>query len=107
MIDATDTNISREQELINADGRKMNDSNPLLDDEYSRETPLLTRSHGMQRNDRFSTAFLASVIASLGSLNFGYTLGYTSPTELEMEKDVHLNMSKTQFSWFAVSNSSK
>lgn len=105
MIDASDTIVGsrRQQELINAnDGRIMTD-NPLVDDDFTHESPLLPRTHGVQKNDRFSTAFLASVIASLGSLNFGYTLGYTSPTELELEKDTRLNMSKTQFSWFAVS----
>ena len=51
--------------------------------------------------DRFSTILLPSVVASLAALNFGFTLGYTSPTEKALTKDLKLN--DPQFSWFAVS----
>ena len=50
--------------------------------------------------DRFSTVLLPSVVASLAALNFGFTLGYTSPTEVELKKDL---LSSEQFSLFTVS----
>ena len=55
------------------------------------------------KNERFITAFIASVIASLASVCFGFALGYTSPTEHKMESDERLNITKEEFSWFAVS----
>ena len=55
--------------------------------------------------DRFSTILLPSVVGSLAALNFGFTLGYTSPTQKELEKDLKLN--SNQFSWFVVSQESK
>lgn len=58
----------------------------------------------IESKDRFSSVFAAAVTASLASLCFGFTLGYTSPTELKMTtdgKDGHLVISKSQFSWFA------
>ena len=51
--------------------------------------------------DRFSTVLLPSVLASLAALNFGFTLGYTSPTETELTKD--LLSSDGQFTLFTVS----
>lgn len=51
--------------------------------------------------DRFSTVLLPSVVASLAALNFGFTLGYTSPTETELTKD--LLSSDEQFTLFTVS----
>ena len=51
--------------------------------------------------DRFSTVLLPSVVASLAALNFGFTLGYTSPTETELTKD--LLRSDEQFTLFTVS----
>ena len=52
-------------------------------------------------NDKLSTALLASVVASLSTLNFGYALGFSSPTEKTMTSDGTLNTN--QFSWFSVS----
>ena len=104
MIDATDTDGAiRENVLNNSDGKLSRQLAHELDNDFCPDSSSLTGNHGKQDNDRFSTAFLASVIASLGSLNFGYTLGYTSPTELEIESDTRIHVSKTQFSWFAVS----
>ena len=51
--------------------------------------------------DRFSTVLLPSVVSSLAALNFGFTLGYTSPTETELTKD--LLSSDEQFTLFTVS----
>ena len=53
-------------------------------------------------NDKLVTALLASVVASLSTLNFGYALGFTSPTEVEMTSDGTLDAD--QFSWFSVSH---
>ena len=53
-------------------------------------------------NDKLVTALLASVVASLSTLNFGYALGFTSPTEVEMTSDGALDAD--QFSWFSVSH---
>ena len=50
--------------------------------------------------DRFSTVLLPSVVASLAALNFGFTLGYTSPTETELTKDL---LTIEQFPLFTVS----
>ena len=55
--------------------------------------------------DRFSTILLPSVVASLSALNFGFTIGYTSPTQTELSKD--LKLSDQQFSLFGVSQESK
>ena len=55
--------------------------------------------------DRFSTILLPSVVASLAALNFGFTIGYTSPTQSELSKD--LKLSDQQFSLFGVSQESK
>ena len=55
--------------------------------------------------DRFSTIFLPSVVASLAALNFGFTLGYTSPTQKELKND--LKLTDGQFSSFGVSQESK
>ena len=55
--------------------------------------------------DRFSTVLLPSVVASLAALNFGFTLGYTSPTETELTKD--LLSSDEQFTLFTVSQEIK
>ena len=101
-MDPSDHSARQEKVLINAAGDISTDDDPLIDDDFtSCKAHLLTRNHGTLENDRFSTAFLATVIASLGSLNFGFTLGYTSPTELELEADAQINMSKSQFAWFA------
>ena len=54
-----------------------------------------------EHNDKLSTPFLASIIASLAALNFGYALGYTSPTQSEMTAK-NDPLDKDQFSWFSV-----
>ena len=55
--------------------------------------------------DRFSTILLPSVVAALAAVNFGFTVGYTSPTQKELQKDLKVN--DEQFSWFGVSQESK
>ena len=67
------------------------------------KTPLLENKSSRPK-DRFSSVFAAAVTASLASLCFGFTLGFTSPTESDMENDKKLNITKSQFSWFAVSS---
>ena len=63
--------------------------------------PLVVRTSDTP-DDRLFTALLASVVASLATLNFGYALGFTSPTEILMTTDGSL--SKDAFSWFSVSS---
>ena len=72
---------------------KMDRSEPLI--------PVGGISRESRGPDRFSTVLLPSVVASLAALNFGFTLGYTSPTETELTKD--LLSSDGQFTLFTVS----
>ena len=77
-------------------------------DEMDRSEPLIPvggTSRESRGPDRFSTILLPSVVASLAALNFGFTLGYTSPTQEKLIKDLKLNQNK--FSWFGVSQESK
>ena len=72
-------------------------------DKMDRSEPLIPVG-GISREsrgpDRFSTVLLPSVVASLAALNFGFTLGYTSPTETELTKDL---LTIEQFPLFTVS----
>lgn len=61
--------------------------------------PLVVRT-SQTPDDQLFKALLASVVASLATLNFGYALGFTSPTEIMMTTDGSL--SKDAFSWFSV-----
>ncbi|XP_067825850.1 solute carrier family 2, facilitated glucose transporter member 8 [Heptranchias perlo] len=47
--------------------------------------------------------YLATFVAVLGPLSFGFVLGYSSPAipELEANSDPYLNLDSTQASWFA------
>jgi len=65
------------------------------------DSPLIPVRGGSRGRERFATVFLASSVAALASLNFGFTLGYTSPTQHELQKDKNLHLSDDQFSWFA------
>ena len=51
--------------------------------------------------DKFATSLVASIIASLATLNFGFAMGYSSPTEEKMtDQGV---FTQEEFSWFGVS----
>ena len=90
-------------------------------------TPLMLKDEVYINKDRLYTAFLASVIGSISSLSFGYTLGYPSasifvypsastfvypnasayalstsyPSHALSQKYLYLDIE--QFSWFEVS----
>lgn len=53
---------------------------------------------------KFLPALIATLVAAIGPLNFGYALGYSSPVELKLEnKSVDPHLTKDEYSWFAVS----
>jgi len=56
---------------------------------------------GSRSPERFVNVVLASSVATLASLNFGLTIGYTSPTQHAIQSDKNLHLSDNQFSWFA------
>ena len=56
------------------------------------------------KSERKWTVILSSLVAALGSVSFGYGLGYSSAAVTQLEKpngDLHL--SKESLSWFSVS----
>ncbi|XP_057309932.1 solute carrier family 2, facilitated glucose transporter member 8-like [Hydractinia symbiolongicarpus] len=97
MIDATDSAVRKG--IINTS----EDLSDIVGTGYmEKNSPLMpVGSTSARGKDRFSSVFLACVIASLASLNFGYTLGYTSPTQTELQ-DSHRSFSvtKDEFSLF-------
>lgn len=99
MIDATDSAVRKG--IINTS----EDLSDIVGTGYmEKNSPLMPiGSTSARGRDRFSSVFLACVIASLASLNFGYTLGYTSPTQTKLQ-DSHRSFSvtKDQFSLFGV-----
>jgi hypothetical protein len=59
--------------------------------------------HVREPNDKLWTAFMASIVASMATINFGYALGYSSPTESKMSGDKPGDaLNPDQFSWFSV-----
>ena len=68
-------------------------------------------SHSVQADyktgkERIGRAILATFIAALGPLSFGYCLGYSSSALIDLKKSnvdpaIHLNVN--QGSWFSVS----
>ena len=74
---------------------------PYADGEYATTHVQLS---DVTSKSKFLPAFIATLVAALGPLNFGFALGYSSPIELKIEKsssDPHLT--SEEFSWFAVS----
>ena len=53
--------------------------------------------------ERFNTSFVAVIVASLASLCFGYSIGYSSPTELNIKNSI-ANSTSQHLIWFAVRN---
>lgn len=75
-----------------------------LDNEYTRSRSI--QSDRMTGKDRIGRTVLATFIAALGPLSFGYCLGYSSSALEDLEKAnapsaVHLSVD--QGAWFSVS----
>jgi len=66
-----------------------------------KESPVVHIKEKSKSKERFVTVFLASSVAALASINFGFTFGYTSPTQQAIQTDKDLHLSDDQFSWFA------
>ena len=78
--------------------------NAELDAEYSRSTPI--QSNRMAVKDKIWKVILATFIAALGPLSFGYCLGYSSSALVDLQSktlDATLRLTKEQGSWFSVS----
>ena len=72
---------------------------------YTDNSASVQLSGSRKMNDKFWPVFVATLVAALGPLNFGFALGFTSPVEAAMEdKSQKLCLTKGQFSWFAVSS---
>ena len=57
--------------------------------------------------ERLDTTLIASLIASLATLNFGYAMGFPSPVQNYIEKNSKANhgfLTTEEFSWFQVRN---
>ena len=75
-----------------------------IDDNYAYSRSI--QSDRMTGKDRVGRTILATFIAALGPLSFGYCLGYSSSALEDLEKTdpsspVHLSID--QGSWFSVS----
>ena len=104
MIDASESNLRKNRQFINGEslgvpGYDTHDGGRIVHNRTNLND-VLPVSTGIKGHDKISAALLASCVASLASVIFGYTMGYTSPTQQNIEKEL---MSSTQFSWFAVS----
>lgn len=62
------------------------------------QSPLPMASGVVAGRDLISRSLLSSLVASTASLLFGYSLGYTSPTQKDIEKEL---LDAATFSWFA------
>ena len=74
------------------------------DAEYSRSTSI--QSNRMAVKDKFWKVVLATFIAALGPLSFGYCLGYSSSALVDLQNKTlvaTLRLTKEQGSWFSVS----
>lgn len=106
MIDANEStirksnlyNINNDNELSVSGSTGFDNTRRLLHEK--RTSPVFKVATNVKENDKFSRTFLASSIASIASLLFGYTMGFTSPTQADIEKEM---LTTDQFSWFAVS----
>jgi len=73
-----------------------------FDAEYSRSASI--QSNRMAVKDKISKVILATFIAALGPLSFGYCLGYSSSALLDLQKknvDSTLRLTTEQGSWFS------
>ena len=92
MIDATHSAIMKRSDLEEV---------PYGDAEYIASHVQLSDS--TTGKSKFMPAFFATLVAAIGSLNFGFALGYSSPVESGIEHDHKVGISTELFSWFAVS----
>ena len=75
------------------------------DEEFSNSVQSL-QSDEMTRKDKVGRSILATFIAALGPLSFGYCLGYSSSALVDLKKDnvdSALRLTVDQGSWFSVS----
>lgn len=75
-----------------------------LDNEYNPSSSV--QSERMAGKDRIGRTILATFIAALGPLSFGYCLGYSSSALEDLEKanvSSAVRLSSAQGSWFSVS----
>ena len=75
-----------------------------LDKEYDPSGSV--QSEQMAGKDRIGRAILATFIAALGPLSFGYCLGYSSSALEDLEKasvSSAVRLTSAQGSWFSVS----
>ena len=64
------------------------------------------QSNNVARNDRVWKPILATFIAALGPLSFGYSLAYSSSAVVDLEEldeDASVRLTSQQASWFSVS----
>ena len=75
-----------------------------LDNEYNPSSSV--QSERMAGKDRIGRTILATFIAALGPLSFGYCLGYSSSALEDLEKanvSSAVRLNSAQGSWFSVS----
>lgn len=76
---------------------------PYADSDYT-TTHIQLSDVSASAKSKFLPAFIATLVAAVGPFNFGFSLGYSSPIELKIEKDTsNPHLSVAEFSWFAVS----
>ena len=77
-------------------------ANSELEREFSSRS---IQSDHMTGKDKIGRAVLATFIAALGPLSFGYCLGYSSSALVDLKKvnDAAIRLSVNQGSWFSVS----
>ena len=70
--------------------------NPL----YDERNMLLSRAKSSSKG-----AVLATCVSVLGTLSFGYCIGYSSPAsyDLKLASNLSIRLSRSQESWFSVS----
>ena len=94
MIDADIAAASR-----SGSRRNLYDDNPMV----QADRRLITDGPSTERTGRI---VLASLIATLGPLSFGYCLGYSSSAVEDFKNETHngTHLSESQGSWFGVSS---
>ena len=76
-----------------------------LDGEFS-QSQTIQQEQRSARNDGVRKAVLATFIAALGPLSFGYSMVYSSSAVVDLERSTiesSLRLTKAQASWFSVS----
>ena len=75
-----------------------------LDNEFS-QSQSVQDEHRFDRNERVRMSVVATFIAALGPLSFGYCLVYSSSAVVDLKNstDTSLQLTTGQASWFSVS----